>query len=79
VERFKGYKIALEKNGIPFDKNLIFDTENDALIDSGKVTATRLLQSNIPFTAVFCANDFIALGVMETLKMQVYVFPKMWL
>lgn len=68
IERFKGYKIALEKNGIPFDENLVFDTEDDALIDSGKVTATRLLQSNTQFTAVFCANDFIALGVMETLK-----------
>ncbi|KNY28877.1 substrate-binding domain-containing protein [Pseudobacteroides cellulosolvens] len=67
-ERFEGYKRALKKNGIPFDEKLVFDTEKDALIDSGKIAAASLLQSGSLFTAVFCANDFIALGAMETFK-----------
>lgn len=67
AERFEGYKLALKKNGIPFDEKLIFDTK-DALIDSGKVAAMELLKSGVSFTSVFCANDFIAIGAMDTFK-----------
>ncbi len=59
-ERERGYRAALNDARIPFDKRLIVNglyTE-----DSGMTAAAELLSRRRPFTAVFAANDQMALG-----------------
>lgn len=66
-KRFDGYKRALEKNLIPFDPNLCIQTETGAS-SFGKSGIQQMLVNGCEFTAVFGANDFLALGAMRALK-----------
>ena len=64
-ERFLGYKAALQKNGIPFDKKLVFEYEMD-------LTSCRTLSlelSRIPdLTGVVASADIMAAGIMTGLR-----------
>ncbi|HEX9059889.1 MAG TPA: substrate-binding domain-containing protein, partial [Clostridia bacterium] len=66
-KRFEGYKRALEKNLIPFDPNLCIQTEAGAS-SFGKSGIQKMLANGCEFTAVFGANDFLALGAVRALK-----------
>lgn len=71
--RLKTYKDALEKRGIVVDESLIRSTNYNwyggyaAMLDIIK-------RGNIP-TAVMCANDLIAFGVMRALKETNFKIP----
>src|SRR5690606_2837446 len=58
-ERLRGYREALENNGIPFDKELVIETYLQ--IEDGKKSIEKLLQLNNPPDAVFSASDFSAM------------------
>lgn len=64
--RLSGYGMALESAGIETDGALI--ARGDFSIQSGSFAAQRLLSITDPPTAIFCANDEMALGVMSALK-----------
>lgn len=60
IERLRGYRAALEENDIPYDPKL---TERGDFLESGGEKATqKLLESRVPFTAIFAANDQMAYG-----------------
>lgn len=59
TSRLEGYKSALLEAGIPFDKSLVF--EGDFHVNSGSKALPYLLGQNV--TAVFCANDMMAIGI----------------
>jgi LacI family transcriptional regulator len=60
-DRLEGYLKALREHQIPFHPELI---ENGNFIESdGYEAIKRLFAKKIPFTAVFSANDEMALGV----------------
>jgi LacI family transcriptional regulator len=61
-ERLQGYKLALERNGIPFDESLVRVTDWEVI--AGGVAATLDLFANRPAapTAVFYANSMALLG-----------------
>ncbi|PLW97219.1 MAG: LacI family transcriptional regulator [Marinilabiliales bacterium] len=63
--RLKGYKNALEKYNIPFDKDLVFkcDTHEDSI----KLTQKIFSEKNHP-DAVFAVNDLTATGVIVALR-----------
>lgn len=63
-ERERGYHIALGSAGLPYDEDLVF--EGDFSQASGLRAAERILalRAGGP-TAVFAANDEMALGVIE--------------
>lgn len=63
-ERFLGYKAALAKASIPFDKELIIQQEMD--IDSCKKAADELMQ-HPDVTAVVVTADIMAAGIMAAL------------
>jgi DNA-binding LacI/PurR family transcriptional regulator len=64
--RFTGYREALAAAGIPYDPELLVET--DALsLSSGAASARRLAASGIPFDGVFCVTDTLALGVLRGL------------
>ncbi len=68
VSRYSGYKEALAANSIPFNEEWV--SEGAWTIESGKIGARKLLGSNNPPTAIFAANDSMAIGaIMEATNM----------
>ena len=59
-ERLNGYRAALEAAGIATTSGLVVHGEYHEV--SGLLAVERLLNSGEPFTAIFAANDQMALG-----------------
>ncbi len=68
LERFQGYRMALEKAGIPFIPDLTVVDEPYPARANGYRAAERLLQKNSDITAIFSCNDAMAIGVLQYLK-----------
>ncbi|MEM7332997.1 MAG: substrate-binding domain-containing protein, partial [Chloroflexota bacterium] len=62
-ERFEAFQVSLSEAQVPFDNNLVFD--GDFTKEKGYEVGELLFTMNDPPTAVFCANDEMALGVMD--------------
>lgn len=62
-QRLEGYRLSLMEAGIPFNWNYIasggFDEEQARLV------ALSLLEKHPEITAIFCASDLMALGVLK--------------
>ncbi|MDP4183153.1 MAG: substrate-binding domain-containing protein, partial [Bacillota bacterium] len=67
MERFEGYKRALFKNGILFNPSL-FINANTTMAESSKSLIQEEIKKGSKFTAIFAANDFLAIGAMEAIK-----------
>jgi LacI family transcriptional regulator len=65
-DRFKGYRRALASADLPFDAALVRD--GDWMSGTGFECTLSLMQQARPPTALFCANDLMALGAIEALK-----------
>ncbi|GAA5444139.1 catabolite control protein A [Microbulbifer sp. NBRC 101763] len=65
--RLEGYKKALQNAGLPFDEQLV--EQGEYSFDSGVKSATKLLQSGEPPTAIFAGNDEIAAGALFAARM----------
>lgn len=68
--RMRGYQSALKKNGIAFDRNLVFeliDGNERYSIKSGYITAKKMLQSKVECTAIFAITDAIAIGACRAI------------
>lgn len=73
-DRFKGYQNALEDAGIPFNENLV--AESDLTIEGGsKAMAAILEQGTLP-TAVFCSSDSMAIGAINYMSDRGYNVPE---
>lgn len=59
-ERLGGYRRALSDAGIPYDTKLV--VPGDWHEEGGAEATKRLLESKVPFTALFCVNDQTAYG-----------------
>ncbi len=60
TERLRGYRAALEAAGIAYDSGLVVPGEYHEI--SGLLAVDRLLEARQRFTAIFSANDQMALG-----------------
>ena len=60
LERQAGYREALEAAGLNFDPALVMP--GDFTEAGGLMAVNRLLESRLPFTAIFAANDQTAIG-----------------
>jgi LacI family transcriptional regulator len=60
IERFAGYRRALQEFRIPFEDKLLF--EGDFLEQSGTFAINALLARGRLFTALFAGNDLMACG-----------------
>ncbi|GAB2701302.1 LacI family DNA-binding transcriptional regulator [Paenibacillus thermoaerophilus] len=65
-ERLEGYIRALKKHNIPFRPELIENGNFDETL--GYEAVMRLFAKKVPFTAVYAANDEMALGVYKACK-----------
>lgn len=59
-ERQRGYRAALEAAGVVPDPALVVPGQYTE--DSGRMAVERLLDSRVPFTSIFAANDQMAFG-----------------
>lgn len=74
-ERFKGYKKALADSGIQLRKDLVIP--GDFIEENAYREVMRLAnEGGIDFTAVFAANDGMAIGAMRALKEKGYKLPE---
>lgn len=65
-KRLMGYQTALMNGGIILDSRLI--TYGDWSVGSGETACRRLMECGQPPTALFCMNDWMAVGAMRFLK-----------
>ena len=62
-ERLAGYRRGLDDAGIAFDARLVVHTAFDR--EGGALGVDVLHAGEAPFTAICCANDLLALGVLR--------------
>lgn len=65
-ERLDGYYLALARQGLLIDKNLVIN--GGFSFDGGKEAAVKLVSEHKEITAIFCASDLMACGAMEGIK-----------
>ncbi|MBU0972522.1 MAG: LacI family transcriptional regulator [Proteobacteria bacterium] len=63
LHRWHGYRQCLKDHGIEYDKELLAQT--DYSLTGGRDSAKKLLALQRPPTAIFCSNDYLALGAMK--------------
>jgi LacI family transcriptional regulator len=68
AERFGGYQDALKENSIPFDQNLIVVDQPALRGNDGAEAMGKILQRGKFPTAVFAANDAMAIGCARFLR-----------
>jgi len=64
IDRFSGYKKAIEDSGLSFNKNLIEFCPNEDARDGYKA-AQKILSREASPSAIFCFNDYSAYGVID--------------
>lgn len=72
-ERLTGHKRALKESKIPFNDNLYF--EGDFRETGGQEGLKSLIDNNITFTALVCANDEMASGAITYAREQGLSLP----
>jgi len=65
-ERFEGYRAALEAHGILFDEKLVFEGGRRA--ESSRFAMEKFFETREMPTAIFGANDHMAIGAIRALK-----------
>ena len=75
--RFNGYKRALEEANIKFVPDIIYNA-NSFTEEKGYQTMISVLSNlkELPFDALMCGNDELAIGAMRALKEKGYSLPK---
>ncbi len=63
IDRFLGYKKALEKNHIPFDPKLVYTCKN-VTFDEGKEFAEQIIKGHPDVDGIFVITDLVAVGVL---------------
>jgi LacI family transcriptional regulator len=63
ANRFDGYKEGLKESGIKFSEHLVVAGDNS--FESGEKAATKLLQRKHRPTAIFAANDDMAVAAIR--------------
>jgi LacI family transcriptional regulator len=75
IDRFMGYKDALEYYKIPFQKELILIC-NEETIAEGKRNMIEILEKKLEIDGLVTVTDLIALGAMDVLKQRRVKIPE---
>lgn len=65
IDRFLGYKKALEDNGIPYESSLVYVCENNADFDNGYENAKKIILEHPEIDAIFAVTDLVAIGAIK--------------
>jgi LacI family transcriptional regulator len=63
IDRFLGYKKALEKHDIAFDSKLVYTCEN-VTFEEGKEFAKKIAHDHPDVDGIFVITDLVAVGVL---------------
>ncbi len=63
ADRLSGYRTELEANGIVYREDLVY--YGDWSLESGYNALNALMDLENPPTAIFCSNDYMAMGVIK--------------
>ncbi|MBU2439328.1 LacI family transcriptional regulator, partial [bacterium] len=74
LNRLKGYKLAFKKYEIEYRDELV--GEGDFRIKGGYQVMKRFLKLAEPPTAIFAANDLLALGAMQAIQKKNFHIPE---
>ena len=74
INRLEGYKFALEKHQIEYHEELV--EEGDFRIKGGYQAMKKFLELPEPPTAIFAANDLLALGAIQAIQKKKYHIPE---
>lgn len=75
AERFHAYKETLVEHGITPNQQLIATSENDTGVKNGAKAIQKMFDHGGKPTAVFAANDAMAIGCMQYLKQRGMKIP----
>ena len=67
IDRFIGYKKALEKNGIPYDSKLVYTCKN-VTFEEGSKFAKQIVNDHPDVDGIFAITDLVAVGVLSYLN-----------
>lgn len=73
LERLRGYRVALRENGIAAADGLEF--AGDFTEHSGHRAAAEILRTTPPVTAIFAANDAMAIGALSAAREAGHAVP----
>jgi LacI family transcriptional regulator len=65
IDRFLGYKKALEDNGISYDSSLVFVCENNTDFEDGYENAKKVIHEHPEIDAIFAVTDLVAIGIIK--------------
>ncbi|WP_396143030.1 LacI family DNA-binding transcriptional regulator [Flavobacterium sp.] len=63
IDRFLGYKKAIEKNNLNFDSKLVYTCKN-VTFDEGKEFAAQIIKDHPDVDGIFVITDLVAVGVI---------------
>ncbi|MFA5524476.1 MAG: LacI family DNA-binding transcriptional regulator [Tissierellales bacterium] len=73
IEKLEGYKKALLEARLKYNEEYVFEGNNQ--IDGGQLALKKILKKKGKPDAIFVANDLMALGVIEAIKVLGYKVP----
>ena len=65
IDRFLGYKKALEDNNLTYDSSLVFVCENNEDFHDGYENAKKVLNEHPEIDAIFAVTDLVAIGIIK--------------
>jgi LacI family transcriptional regulator len=67
IERMNSHQAVLQKYGLPYDPSLVLITNTSSIEDGYETTLQLLRHPNRP-TAIFLANDIMAIGAIQAIR-----------
>lgn len=68
IDRFLGYKKALEDNNITYDSSLVYVCDNNTDFEDGYKNAEKAVAEHPDLDAVFAVTDLVAVGTIKYLN-----------
>ncbi len=65
IDRFLGYKKALEDNNITYDSSLVFVCDNNTDFEDGYENAKKVIAEHPEIDAIFAVTDLVAIGIIK--------------
>ena len=65
IDRFLGYKKALEDNNIAYDPSLVYLCDNNRDFEDGYENAKKALLDHPDINAIFAITDLVAVGIIK--------------
>lgn len=68
IDRFLGYKKALEDNNIIYDSSLVYVCDNNTDFEDGYENAKKAVAEHTDLDAIFAVTDLVAIGIIKYLN-----------